>query len=215
MITSSLTRFVKIIYGFVKQRSRDSDPFQPFFRRHDISELHRLCCDDFVIPLIMTCALQNMQFSQYFTTKFDIFSLHLTGESEFLFYLLVRIPIFLWVVFDKIWIIRFFAVVNYMVRKFSFCSNIYADVIANIIFLHIFINLKIAFNSWNMILMLKSVILIGTFIIHKKRVGVLYNLKQFCSKGWLCVLINTHALVQPPFSHLTEYKKNHWNSSSI
>ena len=26
--------------------------------------------------------------------------------------------------------IRFFAVVNYMVRKFSFCSNLYADAIA-------------------------------------------------------------------------------------
>ena len=34
--------------------------------------------------------------------------------------------------------IRFFAVVNYMVRTFSFCSNLYADVIANIILLHIF-----------------------------------------------------------------------------
>ena len=43
--------------------------------------------------------------------------------------------------------IRFFAVVNYMVRKFSFCSNLYADVIANIILKHIFINLKIGFNS--------------------------------------------------------------------
>ena len=43
--------------------------------------------------------------------------------------------------------IRFFAVVNYMVRKFSFCSNLYADVIANIILLHIFINLKIVLNS--------------------------------------------------------------------
>ena len=32
----------------------------------------------------MTCAMQNMQFSQYFTTKFDIFSLNLTGESDFL-----------------------------------------------------------------------------------------------------------------------------------
>ena len=33
--------------------------------------------------LIMTCAPQNMQFSQYFTTKFNIFSLNLTGESDF------------------------------------------------------------------------------------------------------------------------------------
>ena len=41
--------------------------------------------------------------------------------------------------------IRFFAVVNYMFRKFSFCSNLYADLMANIILLHIFINLKIVF----------------------------------------------------------------------
>ena len=120
---------------------------------------------------IMTCALQNMQFSQYFTTKFNIFSLNLTGESDFLFYLLllVRTTNFLWLVFNQIWMIRFFAVVNYMVRKFSFCSNFYAGVIANIILLYIFINLKIVFNSWNMILKLKSCIQIGFFIIHKKR----------------------------------------------
>ena len=59
--------------------------------------------------------------------------------------------------------------VNYMVRKFSFCSNLYADVIANIIPLHIFINLKIVFNSWNVILKLKSFTQKGTYIIHKKR----------------------------------------------
>ena len=45
------------------------------------------------------------------------------GSPIFFFYLLVRTTNFLWVVFNKIWIIRFFAVVNYMVRKFSFCSN--------------------------------------------------------------------------------------------
>ena len=33
-------------------------------------------------PRIITCALQNMQFSQYFTMKFNIFSLNLTGESD-------------------------------------------------------------------------------------------------------------------------------------
>ena len=32
----------------------------------------------------MTYALQNMQFLQYFSTKFNIFSLNLTGESDFL-----------------------------------------------------------------------------------------------------------------------------------
>ena len=91
------------------------------------------------------------------------------GSPIFLFYLLVRTTNFLWVVFNKIWMIRFFAVVNYMVRKFSFCSNLYADVIANIILLHIFINLKIVFNSWNVILKLKSFIQIGIYIIHKER----------------------------------------------
>ena len=108
-------------------------------------------------------------FTVFLQRNFYIFSLNLTGESDFLFYLLVRTTNFLWVVFDQIWMIRFFAVVNYMVRKFSFCSNLYADVIANIVLLHIFINQKIAFNSWNMILKLKSFIQIGTFIIHKKR----------------------------------------------
>ena len=91
------------------------------------------------------------------------------GSPIFLFYLLVHTTNFLWVVFNKIWMIRFFAVVNYMVRKFSFCSNLYADVIENIILSHIFINLKIVFNSWNMILKLNSFIQIGTYIIHKKR----------------------------------------------
>ena len=155
----------------------------PLFWRHDIAELHHLCREDSrnvlwrheicdVFPRIMTCALQNIQFSQYFTMKFNIFSLNLTGESDFLFYLLVHTTKFLWVVFNKIWMIRFFAVVNYMVRNFSFCSNLCADVIANIILLHIFINLKIVFNSWNMILKLKSFIQIGTYIIHMKRLNI-------------------------------------------
>ena len=66
----------------------------PLFWRHDIAELHRLCREDLrnvlwrhekcdVFPRIMSCALQNMQFSQYFTTKYYIFSLNLTGESDF------------------------------------------------------------------------------------------------------------------------------------
>ena len=66
----------------------------PLFWRHDIAELHRLCREDSrnvlwrheicdVFPRSLTCALQNMQFSQYFTTKFNIFSLNLTGESDF------------------------------------------------------------------------------------------------------------------------------------
>ena len=64
--------------------------------------------------------------------------------------------------------IRVFAVARYMVRKFSFCSNLYLGVLANIFLLHIFIDLKTIFISRNMILKLKSFIEIGTFIIHKK-----------------------------------------------
>ena len=41
-----------------------------------------------------------MQFSQYFTMKFYIFSLNLTGESDFLFYLLERTENFPWMVFN-------------------------------------------------------------------------------------------------------------------
>ena len=91
------------------------------------------------------------------------------GSPIFLFYLSVHTTNFLWVVFNRIWMITFFAMVNYMVRKISFCSNFCADVFLNIIFLHIFINLKIVFNSWNIILKLKSFIQIGTYIIYKKR----------------------------------------------
>ena len=91
------------------------------------------------------------------------------GSPILLFYLLVHTTNFLWVVFNKIWMIRFFAVVNYMVRKISFCSNLCTDVIANINLLHISFNLKIVLYSWNMILKLKSFIQIGTYIIYKKR----------------------------------------------
>ena len=76
---------------------------------------------------------------------------------------------FLRVVFSRIWMIRCFAVVNYTVQKFSFCSNFYVDVQAYIFLLHIFIDFKTVFISWNTILKLKSFIKICTFIIHKKR----------------------------------------------
>ena len=116
------------------------------------------------LALCKTCSFLNiLQWNLTFSL------LTWLGSPIFLFYLLVHTTNFLWGVFDKIWMIRYFAVVNYMVRKFSFCSNLYADVIANIVLLYIFINLKIAFNPWNMILKLKSFIQIGTFIIHKKR----------------------------------------------
>ena len=93
------------------------------------------------------------------------------GSPISLFYLLVRTTNLLRVVFNKIWMIRCFAMVNYMVRTFSFCSNLYADVIAKIFLLHVhcFNNLKIVFISWSMILKLKSFISIVTFIIHMKR----------------------------------------------
>ena len=107
----------------------------PLFWRHDIAELHRLCREDCrnvlwrheicdVFPRIMTCALQNMQFSQYFTTKFNIFSLNLTGGSNFFILFISTHNKLSMSRFNKIWMIRFFAVVNYIGRTFSFCSNL-------------------------------------------------------------------------------------------
>ena len=66
----------------------------PLFWRHATAELHRFCREDLrnvlwcheicdVFPRNMTYILQNMQFSRYFTMKFNIFSLNLTGESDF------------------------------------------------------------------------------------------------------------------------------------
>ena len=55
--------------------------------------------------------------------------------------------------------------VSYVVRKFSFCSHLFVDVLANIFFLHIFIDLKAVFILWN------DPIQIGTFTIHKKRLS--------------------------------------------
>ena len=118
-------------------------------------------------PRNITHALENLQFTQYFTKKFNIFSLNSTGESDFLILFISTHNKLSLSGFNKIWMIRVLVVVNYIVRKFSFCSNLYADVIAKIILLHIFINLKIVFISWNMILQLKSFISIVTFIIHK------------------------------------------------
>ena len=55
-----------------------------------------------------------------------------------------------------------------MVRKLSFCSTFDVDVLDKIYLLHIFIDSKTVFISWNMILKLKSFIEIGTVISHKK-----------------------------------------------
>ena len=73
--------------------------------------------------------------------------------------------------FNKIWIIRFFAVVNNMVRKFSFCSTFYADVIANIILLHIFYQFENSLYFMKHDPEVKSFIQIVTFIhvFHTKR----------------------------------------------
>ena len=79
----------------------------PLFWRRDFAELHRLWREDSrnvlwrheicdVSPRIMTCALQNMQFSHYFTTKFNLFSLNLTGESNFLYARLQTGRIMVW-----------------------------------------------------------------------------------------------------------------------
>ena len=118
----------------------------PLFWRHDIAELRRLYREDLrnvlwhheiyavVYPRNMTYALQNMQLLQYFIMQFNIFFLYSTGESDFFFILFISTHNKLSMSgFNKVWMIRCFAVVNYMVRKFSFCSNLYADVIANMI----------------------------------------------------------------------------------
>ena len=174
--------------GAVKQRSRDSDTLRPFCHCFDVmvspsfiafaAKTLKMYFDvmkyatfsrGLWLPLCKTCILYSI------LQRNLIFSL-LTwlGSPISLFYLLVHTTNFLWVVFNKIWMIRCFAVVNNMVRKFSYCSNLYADVIANIILLHIFINLNIIFNSWNMILKLKSFIQMGTYIIHKKRLNCVW-----------------------------------------
>ena len=68
----------------------------PLFWRHDIAELHRPCREDFrnvlwrqeicdVFPQIMTCALQNMQFSQNLTTNLTFSLLTWLGSHFFLF----------------------------------------------------------------------------------------------------------------------------------
>ena len=172
-----------LLKGAVKQRSRDSDLFRPFCH----------CFDVMISPSFIAFAAKTLEM-YHDVMKYATFSRGLwlalcktcsfhsilqrnltfslltwLGSPIFLFYLLVHTTNFLWVVFNKIWIIRFFALVNYVVWKFSFCSNLYADDIANIILLHIFINLKIVFNSCNTILKLKSFIQSGTCIIHKKR----------------------------------------------
>ena len=105
------------------------------------------------IWLLNTLVTKVAVFQQFYSEI--IFSLStLLGTMIFYFYFSVRKTNFLWVVFSKIWMIRFFAIVNYiwmirffaivnyMVQKFSFCSNFYVDVLANIDLLHIFIDLK-------------------------------------------------------------------------
>ena len=68
--------------------------FWSLFWCHDIAKQHHLCCKDLrnvlrcheihdVFPRNMAYVLQNVQFSQYFTMKFNIFSLNLTRESNF------------------------------------------------------------------------------------------------------------------------------------
>ena len=188
----------------LKQRSRDSDPFRPFCH----------CFDVMISPSSIAFAAKTLEM-YYDVMKYATFSRRLRlalcktcsfhsiiqrnltfslltwlGSPIFLFYLLVCTTNFLWLVFNNIWMIRFFAVVNYVVRRFSFCSNFFADVIANIILLHIFINLKIVFNSWNMkILKLKSFIQIGTYIIHKKRLTSRVAI-NFVYETRYCTLIN-------------------------
>ena len=148
-----------------KQRPRDSDPFRPFCHCFDVmisSSFIAKTWEMYYDVMKYTTFSRGIWLALCKTCSFhSILQPNLTfslltwlGSPIFLFYLLVHTTNFLRVVFNKVWMIRFFAVVNYMVRKFSFCSNLYADVIANIILLHIFISLKIVFISLNMILKL-------------------------------------------------------------
>ena len=193
---SKTLRFCKTAITWLRSLSA----ILPLFWRHEIAELHRLCREDLKMYYDV---MKKATFSRgILLTLYKIRSFHsilprnltfslLTwlGSSIFLIYLLVRTTNFLWVVFNKIWMIRFFAVVNYMVRKFSFCSNLYAEVIAKIILLHIFNNLKIVFISRNMILKLKSIIHIGTFIIHMKRLTTRVTV-NFVDETGYCTSIN-------------------------
>ena len=103
----------------------------PLFWRHDIANTPTFAAKTWkvllwlhvihnVFPRNFAYPLQNLQFCHHLTKKFNIFSLNLTGDSNFLILLLVRNTNFLWMVFSKVWMIRFFSIVNYMVRKFSF-----------------------------------------------------------------------------------------------
>ena len=69
--------------------------------------------------------------------------------------------------FSKIWMIRVFAVVNYMVPKFPFYVFLCRCPRKDLPFTH-FHRLENSLFSWNMILKLKSFIKIGTVISHKK-----------------------------------------------
>ena len=93
-------------------------------------------------------------------------------------------------VLNQVWMIRFFSRGELYGSKFSFCSDLYADVIANIILLHIFINLKTVFISWNSILKLKSFIQIGTFILIHKKQPTLRVAVNFVDETKHCASIN-------------------------
>ena len=82
----------------------------------------------------------------------NIVSLNLTGESDFVILFISTQNKLSKTGFSKIWMVScffclffFFAVVNYMIRQFSFCSNFYVDVLANIYLLHILIHSKTVF----------------------------------------------------------------------
>ena len=98
------------------------------FWRHGIADLHRLCREDSrnvlwrhetcdVFPRIMTCALQNTQFSQYFTMEFKIChitwlgSLFVSTQQTFYEWFLMRFEwsdLMLWLI---IWFENFHFVV--------------------------------------------------------------------------------------------------------
>ena len=115
------------------------------FRRHDIANISTFAAKTWeklwwrndicgVFPRNWANALQTCSFSTILQWNLIFSLLTWLGTPMFQFYLLVHKTNFLWVVLSKIWMIRFFSVVNYMVRKFSFCSNFYVDVAHTLIF---------------------------------------------------------------------------------
>ena len=116
------------------------------FWRHDIANIPTFAAKTWevllwrheihdVFPRNWATALQNLQFFHHFMMKL-IFSL-LTWLRTLIFF--NSVYQYAKQTFNEWFLVRFewsdvFAVVNYMVQKFSFCSNFYVDVLATFTF---------------------------------------------------------------------------------